>query len=99
MSDFIDLLRDVPPELVATWGSWLSAGLLLVLWHTRAGKWEKAQQLIRIEAQRSRTRSGVRPASGVRRAPKAPTVDAFGELEALLEPASSTGSLARRPGD
>lgn len=98
MSDFIDMLRDVPPELVATWGSWLSAGLLLVLWHMRARTWEQKQQLIRIEAQRPRTRSGVRPPSGVRK-PKAPTVDAFGELEALLEPASSTGSLARRPGD
>jgi len=35
----------------------------------------------------------------VRRATKAPPADPFAELEAMLEPAPTTGSLSRRPGD
>jgi len=90
MSDLIDMLRDVPPLFAAAWGGWLAVGLMLLLWQLRAHGWEREY---------ARVKSGVRPPSGVRRAPKAPPVDAFGELEALLEPAPTTGALSRRPGD
>lgn len=98
MSEILDMLRDVPAPLAAAWGSWLAVGLTLLLWHLRARDWER--EYARVMAQsRTRTKSGVRPPSGVRRAAKAPPVDAFGELEALLEPAPTTGAISRRPGD
>ena len=99
MSDILDMLRDVPPQLAAAWGGWLAVGLTLMLWHMRARVWERQYARLRADARQPRTKSGVRPPSGVRRAPKAPPVDAFGELEALLEPAPTTGALSRRPGD
>ncbi len=102
MSDILDMLRDVPPPLVTMWGAWLATGLTLALWHLRAREGEREYALQRAEeARRPRTRSGVRPPSGVRSSarPKTPAADAFGELEALLEPAPSTGNLSRRPGD
>ena len=99
MSDLIDMLRDVPPLLAATWGGWLALGLMLLLWHQRAHGWEREYARRMASSRQPRTKSGVRPPSGVRRAPKAPPVDAFGELEALLESAPTTGALSRRPGD
>lgn len=97
MSEIIDMMRDVPAPLATAWGGWLATGLTLLLWHLRAREWER--EYVRLMAtSRPRTKSGVRPPSGVRRAPKA-TADAFGELEALLEPAPTTGAISRRPGD
>lgn len=99
MSEFLDMLRDVPPLLAAAWGGWLSVGLMLLLWHLRARVWEREDALLQAEARQSRAKPGGRPPSGVRRPVKAPPVDAFGELEALLDPSPSTGSVSRRPGD
>lgn len=100
MSDFIDMLRDVPPLFAAAWGGWMASGLLLLLWHLRAYAWERDYaRLMAAEARQTRTKSGVRPPSGGRRAPKPAPVDAFGELEALLEPVPTTGAISRRPGD
>ena len=97
MSDLIDMLRDVPPMFAAAWGGWMAAGLMLLLWHLRARVWEEDQTRLAVIA-RTRSKSGVRPPSGVRRPPKAAPTDAFGELEAMLEP-PTTGALSRRPGD
>ena len=99
MSDLIDMLRDVPPLFAAAWGGWLAVGLILLLWQLRAQGWEREYARVMTESRQPRTKSGVRPRSGVRRAQKTPPVDAFGELEALLEPAPTTGALSRRPGD
>ena len=98
MDEVLDMLRDVPPTLAAAWGSWLAVGLTLLLWHLRARVWEDDQARLAAMA-RTRSKSGVRPPSGVRRPPKAAPADAFGELEAMLEPDRSTGNLSRRPGD
>jgi hypothetical protein len=97
MNELVDMLRDVPPTLAAAWGSWLAIGLTLLLWHLRARVWEEEQARLAVIA-RTRSKSGVRPPSGVRR-PVKPAADAFGELEAMLEPDPSTGNLSRRPGD
>ncbi|MDP2055414.1 MAG: hypothetical protein Q8N52_10785 [Acidobacteriota bacterium] len=94
MSRFLDMMRDVPPDLAAAWGGWLAVGLLLMLWHLRARVREQEYALQRALA-RSRPKSGVRTARPV----KATPVDAFGELEALLEPGPGSGSISRRPGD
>ena len=98
MNELLDMLRDVPPTLAAAWGSWLAIGLTLLLWHLRARVWEQEQARLAVIA-RTRLKSGGRPPSGVRRAPKAAPADAFAELEAMLEPDPSTGNLSRRPGD
>ncbi len=99
MSDLLDMLRDVPPLLAAAWGGWLSVGLMLLLWHLRGRVWEREYALLQAQARQSRAKPGGRPPSGVRRPVKAPTVDAFGELEALLDPSASAGNASRRPGD
>ncbi len=100
MSDLIDMLRDVPPMFAAAWGGWMAAGLMLLLWHLRAYGWEREYaRMMAAESWHARTKSGVRPPSGVRRAPKLAPVDAFGELEALLDSAPTTGAISRRPGD
>lgn len=98
MSDIVDLLRDVPAPIAASWGAWLAGGLTLLLWHLRARDWEREAALAQASA-RARSKPGVRPPSGVRRAPKPVAADAFGELEALLEPSSASGGTSRRPGD
>lgn len=100
MSDIFDMLRDVPPPLVTMWGGWLATGLALALWHLRARDGEREYARQQASARRSRTRSGVRPPSGVGTSarPKA-AGDAFGELEALLGPVAPTGNISRRPGD
>ena len=99
MSDLLDMLRDVPPLLAAAWGGWMSVGLMLLLWHLRARVWEREYALVQAAARQSRAKPGGRPPSGVRRPVKATPVDAFGELEALLEPSPSAGNVSRRPGD
>lgn len=95
MSEVFDMMRDIPPELAAAWGGWMAVGLMLLLWHMRARVWEQEYALQQAAA-RPRTKSGVRRAAPV--AKTAPG-DAFGELEALLEPGPGSGSLSRRPGD
>lgn len=100
MSDLFDMMRDIPPMLAAAWGGWLSIGLLLLLWHMRARPVELDYARQQLAARQPRTKSGVRPPSGVRTRPvKTVPTDAFGELEALLEPGPGSGSLSRRPGD
>lgn len=100
MSELFDMMRDVPPQLAAAWGGWLAVGLMLLLWHMRARVWEQDYARERALARSSRPKSGVRPPSGVRsaRLAKSAPADAFGELEALLEPVADSG-LSRRPGD
>jgi hypothetical protein len=94
MSEIIDMMRDVPAPLAAAWGGWLAVGLTLLLWHMRARVWE--QDYARQQAAaRPRPKSGVRTARPAKTAP----ADAFGDLEALLEPGPGSGSLSRRPGD
>ena len=98
MSEILDMLRDVPPTLSAAWGGWVVAGLVLLLWYLRARDGEREAALLQASA-RARSKSGVRLAAGPRKpAPKPPAPDAFGELEALLDPPSTT-SASRRPGD
>ena len=96
MSEILDMMRDVPPTLAAAWGGWVVAGLVLLLWHLRAREGEREAALLQAQA---RSKPGVRPAAGPRKpAPKPAAADAFGELEALLDPPSTT-SASRRPGD
>ena len=92
MGAMMDLPLSMP--VVAGWGAWLAAGLVLVVWarHSREAR-------LRAFAQRSAARSiPARPKSGVRPPkPAAPAADAFGELQALLDPQEQ--SVAHRPGD
>lgn len=95
INDLAGLLEEVPPMLAGGWAMWLFAGLLLSVWGRRDSK-----RLV-VEAPSPKQKSGVRPPSGVRaparvvkRAPS--SGDAFGELEALLEPPAGTHRL---PGD
>ncbi|MDO8680518.1 MAG: hypothetical protein Q7R30_18535 [Acidobacteriota bacterium] len=89
----INLPLSVP--VVAGWGVWLSAGLMLLVWARRA-----REANLRADAVRHVARPvAARPKSGVRPPKPAPApVDAFGELQALLEPEPDL-SAARRPGD
>ena len=67
MSDILDLLRDVPPQLAAAWGGWLAVGLTLMLWHMRARVWERQYARLRADARQPRSKSlacGHRPACG-----------------------------------
>ena len=92
MGALINLPLSVP--VVAGWGVWLAAGLMLVVWARRA----REEANLRPEGVRSAARPvAVRPKSGVR-LPKPAPVDAFGELQAMLEPEPDL-SVARRPGD
>jgi hypothetical protein len=96
MGALINLPLSIP--VVAGWGAWLAAGLVLVVWSRKL-----RESQLRMDAQRSAAKnlgSPARPKSGVRTpkpATAAPPVDAFGELQALLDPPPS--SVARRPGD
>lgn len=102
ISKTIDLLRDVPPTLVLAWGGWLVIGVALAVWQVKARTAEQEQARLQAAARKGRTKSGVRSLAGAKaavRPPKAAPVDAFGELQALLEPSADGGNLSRRPGD
>jgi hypothetical protein len=95
-----DMMRDIPPLLAAAWGGWMSIGLLLLLWHIRARPAEMEYARQRLIARQPRPKSIPRPVSAMRTQPvKTVSDDAFGDLEALLEPSSGSGNLSRRPGD
>ncbi len=96
INDLIAMLEDLPRTLAAGWATWLFAGLLLSVWQRR-----DSRRLVVLDSGK-RQKSGVRTASGVgvsvRTGKSVPmsSGDAFGELEALLEP--PTGSH-RMPGE
>lgn len=91
MGALMNLSLSVP--VIAGWGAWLTAGLVLLVWARRAQEAE-----LRADVMRSVARPlPAKPKSGVRAAKPAP-VDAFGELQAMLEPEPDL-SVARRPGD
>jgi hypothetical protein len=97
INDLIGLLEDLPRTIAAGWATWLFVGLLLSVWQRR-----ESRRLV-VHGPIKKQKSGVRPPSGVRAparaVPKSVPVsagDAFGELEALLEPPSGTH---RVPGD
>lgn len=97
INDLVGMLMQVPPMLAGAWGAWFAVGLMLSIWQRK----EKARLVVHGPAPRHK--SGVRPPSGVRApkpvktAPLPASGDPFGELEKLLEPATSSGH--RRPGD
>ena len=93
MGALINLSLSVP--VVAGWGVWLAAGLMMLVWARHA-----REANLRADAIRSVARPvAARPKSGVRPPKPAPVpIDAFGELQALLEPQHDL-SMARRPGD
>jgi hypothetical protein len=96
INDLVALLMKVPPMLAASWGVWFAVGLMLSIWQRK----ERARLI--VHGPSSRPKSGVRPPSGVRSPKRVVTTapssgDAFGELEALLEP--TPAGLHRRPGD
>ena len=96
INDLLALLADVPPSLAMLWAAWMTVGLMLNVWHRRAKKY----LVVHDQSHGRRPKSGVKkPASGAR--PPSPSVDAFGELEALLDqPTEPTPSgFHRRPGD
>ena len=96
INDLVALLLDVPPDLAAKWGVWLTVGLILSMWTRR----QKVRLVVHASAPRQK--SGVRPSSvgSVARAVNANAApsagDAFGDLEALLD--TPEGSH-RRPGE
>ena len=98
INDLIAMLEDLPRTLAAGWAAWLFAGLLLSVWQRRdsrrlvvlgAGKRQKSGRARRRRACRARRR---RPVKSVPMS----SGDAFGELEALLEPPTGTH---RMPGE
>ncbi len=94
INDLVEMLEALPRTLAAGWATWLFVGLLLSVWQRR-----DSRHLV-VHASTPRHKSGVRPPSGVR-APRANSVpkssgDAFGELEALLEPPPG---MHRTPGE
>ena len=86
INDLIGMLESLPRTLAAGWATWLFAGLLLSVWQRR-----DSRRLVVVGASK-RQKSGVRPPAGhgtPARQPKSVPMssgDAFGELEALLEP-------------
>lgn len=93
MGALMNLSLSVP--VIAGWGAWLSAGLVLLVWARRAHEADLQADAIRHLARPV----PAKPKSGVRHSKPAPApIDAFGELQAMLEPQPDL-SVARRPGD
>jgi hypothetical protein len=97
INDLLAFLEELPRTLAAGWAAWLFAGLLLSVWQRR-----ESRRLV-VHASTPKTKSGVRPPAGVKaqarpavKSVPVSTGDAFGELEALLEPPAGTH---RMPGE
>lgn len=90
-NDLVALLMQTPPILAAQWGAWFVVGLVLSIWSRR----EKARLVMHGYDPSPRPKSGVKHARPVVRT-KASAGDAFGELEAILEPQEGTH---RMPGE
>lgn len=95
INDLVALLMQIPPVLAGSWGAWFFVGLLLSIWQRK----EKARLVVHGPAPKHK--SGVRPPADVRVSKPVTSVplsagDAFGELEALLEPQIGTH---RTPGE
>jgi hypothetical protein len=97
INDLIAMLNDLPRTLAAGWAGWLSVGLLLSIWQRR-----DSRRLV-VHGATKRQKSGVRPPSGVRaqarpvKSVPLSSGDAFGELEALLEPPTGTHRMPGEP--
>jgi hypothetical protein len=96
INNLIEMLEDLPRTLAAGWATWLFVGLLLSIWQRR-----DSRRLVVLGPGKPQ-KSGVRPPSGAG-APARPVAsvpmssgDAFGELEALLEPPAGSH---RMPGE
>ncbi len=94
INDLIEMLEDLPRTLAAGWATWLFVGLLLSVWQRR-----ESRRLV-VLGPGKRQKSGVRlPSGAVPRPVKSVPMssgDAFGELEALLEPPAGSH---RMPGE
>jgi len=96
INDLIEMLDDLPRTLAAGWAAWLFVGLLLSLWQR-----SDSRRLV-VHSAVKKPKSAVRPPTAVGapvRAVKSVPMssgDAFGELEALLEPPTGTH---RMPGE
>jgi hypothetical protein len=93
INDLVGLLMEVPPVLAASWGAWFFVGLILSIWQRR----EKARLVVHSASPRQK--SGPRTAANAVRTKKHSSGDAFGDLEALLEPQETPSGMHRRPGD
>jgi hypothetical protein len=89
MGALMNLSLSMP--VIVGWGAWLTAGLVLLIWTRHAREAELQAHALRSVARPLPTKPrSARPASA--------PVDAFGELQAMLEPEPDL-SVARRPGD
>ena len=80
MGALINLSLSVP--VVAGWGVWLAAGLIMLVWARHAREANLRADVVRSVARPVAARSvAARPPK-----PAPAPVDAFGELQALLEP-------------
>ena len=96
INDLIDLLEELPRTLAAGWAAWLFVGLLLSVWQRRDEPPPGRARLRAATQVRRAPAVGVRaPARPVKSVPMS-SGDAFGELEALLEPPAGTH---RMPGE
>ena len=92
MGALINLSLSVP--VVAGWGVWLAAGLIMLVWARHA-----REANLRADVVRSVARPvAARPVAARTPKPATAPIDAFGELQALLEPQDDL-SNARRAGD
>jgi hypothetical protein len=96
INDLLTFLEELPRTLAVGWAVWLFVGLLLSMWQ----RYESRRLVVHAPA--PRPKSGVRTPAVARSQARAvqsvpaSSGDAFGELEALLEPPPGSH---RMPGD
>jgi hypothetical protein len=84
INDLIEIAEKIPPMLAGGWAAWLFVGLLLSMW----GRRERSRLVVHSTKPKSNVKPPTkRPNKG------APAGDAFGELEAMLEPPTGTHRL------
>lgn len=89
VNNMMEFLADVPPLLLAAWGTWFVAGGVLAFWYRRATELEYAPVSAPSMRPAARPKS-TRPPSGVRR-------DAVMPADAAPEPAADTSHLYEPP--
>jgi hypothetical protein len=99
VNNMMEFMADVPPLLLAAWGSWFVVGGVLAMWYRRAVELEYAPAPATTARPAPRPKAANRPPSGVHRSealPLDPAAEPVGDTSHLYEPPPGLAPVVAR---